>query len=68
MLSWAEVASAGSAILTAAAAMMCVFFILDDPVLGGLAVTLISGVLVSTVLTLVVIHCCTLCILIIDYI
>jgi len=42
-------------ILTAAAAMMGAFFILDDPIFGGLAVTLISGILVSTVLTLVVI-------------
>jgi multidrug efflux pump subunit AcrB len=42
-------------ILTAVAAMMGAFFILDDPIFGGLAVTLISGILVSTVLTLVVI-------------
>ncbi len=42
-------------LLTAAAAMMGAFFILDDPIFGGLAVTLISGILVSTVLTLVVI-------------
>ena len=42
-------------ILTAAAAMVGAFFILDDPIFGGLAVALISGILVSTALTLVVI-------------
>ena len=42
-------------ILTAAAAMVGAFFIIDDPIFGGLAVALISGILVSTVLTLVVI-------------
>ena len=42
-------------ILTAIAAMVGAFFILDDPIFGGLAVALISGILVSTVLTLVVI-------------
>ena len=31
------------------------FFILDDPIFQGLAVSLIFGILVSTVLTLVVI-------------
>ncbi len=41
--------------LTAAAAMVGAFFILDDPIFGGLAVALISGILVSTILTLVVI-------------
>ena len=41
--------------LTALAAMMGAFFILDDPIFNGLAVTLIFGILVSTVLTLVVI-------------
>ena len=41
--------------LTAVAAMMGGFFILDDPIFGGLAVSLIFGLLVSTVLTLVVI-------------
>ncbi len=35
---------------------MCgAFFILDDPIFNGLAVALIFGILVSTVLTLVVI-------------
>jgi multidrug efflux pump subunit AcrB len=41
--------------LTGAAAMMGAFFILDDPIFNGLAVSLIFGILVSTVLTLVVI-------------
>jgi multidrug efflux pump subunit AcrB len=31
------------------------FFIIDDPIFGGLAVSLIFGLLVSTVLTLLVI-------------
>jgi multidrug efflux pump subunit AcrB len=42
-------------VLTAIAAMMGAFFILDDPIFNGLAVSLIFGLLVSTVLTLVVI-------------
>jgi len=42
-------------ILTALAAMMGAFFIIDDPIFNGLAVSLIFGILVSTVLTLVVI-------------
>ncbi|MCU7905263.1 MAG: efflux RND transporter permease subunit [Candidatus Thiodiazotropha sp. (ex Epidulcina cf. delphinae)] len=41
--------------LTAAAAMAGGFFILDDPIFSGLAVSLIFGLFVSTVLTLVVI-------------
>ena len=41
--------------LTAVAAMLGAFFILDDPIFNGLAVSLIFGILVSTVLTLVVI-------------
>jgi multidrug efflux pump subunit AcrB len=41
--------------LTGLAAMIGAFFILDDPIFNGLAVTLIFGILVSTVLTLVVI-------------
>jgi multidrug efflux pump subunit AcrB len=41
--------------LTALAAMMGGFFIVDDPIFGGLAVSLIFGLLVSTMLTLVVI-------------
>ncbi len=42
-------------VLTALAAMLGGFFILDDPIFNGLAVSLIFGILVSTVLTLVVI-------------
>ena len=42
-------------VLTALAAMTGAFFILDDPIFNGLAVSLIFGILVSTVLTLVVI-------------
>jgi multidrug efflux pump subunit AcrB len=41
--------------LTAIAAMLGGFFILDDPIFGGLAVSLIFGLFVSTVLTLLVI-------------
>jgi multidrug efflux pump subunit AcrB len=41
--------------LTALAAMLGAFFILDDPIFNGLAVSLIFGIFVSTVLTLVVI-------------
>ncbi|RTZ81487.1 MAG: hypothetical protein DSZ01_00745, partial [Gammaproteobacteria bacterium] len=42
-------------VLTAVAAMAGGFFILDDPIFSGLAVSLIFGLLVSTLLTLVVI-------------
>ncbi|MBP6437968.1 MAG: efflux RND transporter permease subunit [Thermomonas sp.] len=42
-------------VLTGVAAMMGAFFILDDPIFNGLAVSLVFGILVSTVLTLVVI-------------
>lgn len=42
-------------ILTALAAMVGGFFILDDPIFNGLAISLIFGLLVSTLLTLVVI-------------
>ncbi|WP_425591683.1 efflux RND transporter permease subunit [Hydrogenophaga aromaticivorans] len=41
--------------LTGLAAMMGAFFILDDPIFNGLAVSLIFGIAVSTLLTLVVI-------------
>jgi len=41
--------------LTAVAAMIGAFFILDDPIFNGLAVSLIFGILVSTGLTLVLI-------------
>ena len=42
-------------VLTGLAAMMGAFFILDDPIFNGLAISLIFGIFVSTVLTLVVI-------------
>jgi multidrug efflux pump subunit AcrB len=42
-------------ILTGLAAMLGAFFILDDPIFNGLAISLIFGIFVSTVLTLVVI-------------
>ncbi|CAL95991.1 efflux RND transporter permease subunit [Azoarcus olearius] len=41
--------------LTALAAMIGAVFILDDPIFNGLAISLIFGVFISTVLTLVVI-------------
>ena len=41
--------------LTAAAAMLGAGFILDDPIFNGLAISLVFGILVSTLLTLVVI-------------
>jgi multidrug efflux pump subunit AcrB len=42
-------------VLTGVAAMMGAFFILDDPIFNGLAIALIFGILVSTLLTLVLI-------------
>jgi multidrug efflux pump subunit AcrB len=42
-------------ILTALAAMIGSLFILDDPIFNGLAISLIFGVFVSTMLTLIVI-------------
>ncbi|BCO31397.1 multidrug transporter AcrB [Thiohalobacter sp. COW1] len=42
-------------VLTGLAAMLGAFFILDDPIFSGLAISLIFGVFVSTLLTLVVI-------------
>ena len=42
-------------ILTALAAMLGAFFILDDPIFNGLTISLIFGILVSTLLTLVII-------------
>ena len=41
--------------LTGLAAMLGAFFILDDPIFNGLAISLTSGIFVSTILTLVVI-------------
>jgi len=58
-LQHAVIAAAGARakpiILTGMAAMLGAFFILDDPIFNGLAISLIFGILVSTVLTLVVI-------------
>jgi multidrug efflux pump subunit AcrB len=42
-------------LLTAVAAMLGALFILDDPIFNGLAISLIFGISVSTLLTLVVI-------------
>ena len=42
-------------VLTALAAVLGALFILDDPIFSGLAVSLIFGLLVSTLLTLIVI-------------
>jgi multidrug efflux pump subunit AcrB len=42
-------------VLTALAAMLGAVFILDDPIFNGLAISLIFGILISTMLTLVVI-------------
>ena len=42
-------------LLTGMAAMLGAFFILDDPIFNGLAISLIFGIFVSTLLTLVVI-------------
>ena len=51
----AAITRAQPIVLTGLAAMMGAFFILDDPIFNGLAISLIFGILVSTVLTLVVI-------------
>jgi multidrug efflux pump subunit AcrB len=51
----AAAARAKPIILTGLAAMLGAFFILDDPIFNGLAIALIFGILVSTMLTLVVI-------------
>jgi multidrug efflux pump subunit AcrB len=51
----AAVARAQPIVLTALAAMLGAFFILDDPIFNGLAIALIFGIFVSTLLTLVVI-------------
>jgi multidrug efflux pump subunit AcrB len=42
-------------VLTGLAAMTGAVFILDDPIFNGLAISLLFGILVSTLLTLVVI-------------
>ena len=59
VLQQAVIAAAGTRakpiILTGLAAMLGALFILDDPIFNGLAISLIFGILVSTLLTLVVI-------------
>ncbi len=58
-LQHAVIAAAGARakpiVLTGLAAMLGAMFILDDPIFNGLALSLIFGILVSTMLTLVVI-------------
>jgi multidrug efflux pump subunit AcrB len=51
----AAAARAKPIILTGLAAMLGALFILDDPIFNGLALALIFGILVSTLLTLIVI-------------
>jgi len=41
--------------LTGLAAMTGAFFILDDPIFNGLAISLIFGILISTLFTLILI-------------
>ena len=42
-------------VLTGVAAMLGALFILDDPIFNGLAISLVFGIFVSTILTLLVI-------------
>jgi multidrug efflux pump subunit AcrB len=51
----AAIARAQPIVLTALAAMAGAVFILDDPIFNGLAISLVFGIFVSTLLTLVVI-------------
>ncbi len=51
----AAAARAKPILLTGLAAMLGALFILDDPIFNGLAIALIFGILISTMLTLVVI-------------
>jgi multidrug efflux pump subunit AcrB len=51
----AAITRAQPIMLTGLSAMLGAFFILDDPIFNGLAISLIFGIFVSTVLTLVVI-------------
>jgi multidrug efflux pump subunit AcrB len=51
----AAIARAPPIVLTGLAAMLGAFFILDDPIFNGLAISLVFGIFVSTLLTLVVI-------------
>ena len=54
-VSHSAAARAKPIVLTGLAAMLGALFILDDPIFNGLAISLIFGILVSTLLTLVVI-------------
>jgi multidrug efflux pump subunit AcrB len=51
----AAITRAQPIMLTGLAAMVGAVFILDDPIFNGLAISLVFGILVSTLLTLVVI-------------
>ncbi len=51
----AAIARAQPIVLTGLAAMLGAFFILDDPIFNGLAISLVFGIFVSTLLTLVII-------------
>jgi multidrug efflux pump subunit AcrB len=51
----AAITRAQPIMLTGLAAMLGAFFILDDPIFNGLAISLVFGIFVSTLLTLVVI-------------
>ncbi len=51
----AAIARSQPILLTGLAAMAGAFFILDDPIFNGLAISLVFGIFVSTLLTLVVI-------------
>ena len=51
----ATAARAKPIVLTGLAAIIGALFILDDPIFNGLAISLIFGIFVSTLLTLVVI-------------
>jgi multidrug efflux pump subunit AcrB len=51
----AAIARAQPIVLTGLAAMAGAFFILDDPIFNGLAISLVFGIFVSTLLTLVLI-------------
>jgi multidrug efflux pump subunit AcrB len=55
MIALAGIIRAQPIMLTGLAAMIGAFFIVDDPIFNGLAISLIFGIFVSTVLTLVVI-------------
>jgi RND family efflux transporter MFP subunit len=45
--------------LTAISAMLGAYFILNDPIFNGLAVSLVFGLAMSTLFTIIVVPCCT---------